>query len=58
MEKLLVASVLLLTFVAPAIGARDPNPVRGFKRALAWAALFHLVYGFSLLLVYPRLAGP
>lgn len=56
MQKLVLLQVLLATVIVPAITARDPNPVRALKRTLLLSFLFILWYGFSLIVVYPRVS--
>lgn len=55
MGQLLLVSVLIATVVIPMYTARDPFPARGLRRMVLWVAVFHLVYVFSLMHVYPRL---
>jgi hypothetical protein len=55
MAKLICMSVLFLTITLPAIAARDPNPMRGFKKAIVWVALFNLVYTWAVLTWIPVL---
>lgn len=54
MQKLILISVLLVTFVLPAIFMRRTND-SGYGVVLAPFSLFTAVYVVLLLLVYPRL---
>lgn len=55
MGKLILISILLSTFLVPAWLARDPSPVRGFRRLVIALAACNLVYLFAVLVIYPRL---
>jgi hypothetical protein len=55
MVKLLLSAVLIATLLLPALGARDPSPVRGLKRTLLCALGFALAWGAALLAVDPRI---
>lgn len=55
MGKLILISILLETFLVPAFIARDPSPVRGFRRMVAAIAACNLFYLFAVLYLYPRL---
>ena len=55
MQKLLLISFLLATFVLPMRAARDPSPARGFRRAVLWIAAFNIAYVIAIVYVLPRL---
>lgn len=55
MSKLLLLSVALVLVAFPLLAARDPHPVRGMKKALAWVISFNLFFVFLLRVVIPRL---
>lgn len=55
MAKLILMSVLFLTITLPAIAARDPHPVRGFKKAILWVVLFNAAYTYGVLVWVLRL---
>lgn len=55
MAKLILISILLSTFLVPALLARDPSPVRGFRRLVVALVACNLVYLFAVLVIYPRL---
>ncbi len=54
MQKLLLMSVLIATFVVPAVLVRRNET--SYSRMLGWFAGFLAVYVFLLLYVYPRLS--
>lgn len=56
MRDLLLRSVFLALFVIPIIAAREPNPMRGLKKALAWFVGFNLLYMLALRFLYPHLS--
>ena len=55
MERLLLISIVLALIAIPVLAARDENPRRGLKRALAGIMAFTFVYAFLLRVVLPRL---
>jgi hypothetical protein len=55
MNKLLLLSLPLGLVVFPLLAARDPHPLRGFKKALVWVLTFNLFFVFLLRVVIPRL---
>jgi hypothetical protein len=55
MGKLLLVLLVLGNVAAPAIGARDPHPARGVKRAALLAAAVDLAYALVVLVIYPRI---
>lgn len=55
MQKLLLLSILLVTFLLPAIAARVKHPRRALVSALAAMAVAELAYAFFLYFVYPQL---
>ena len=54
MLKLLVLSILVLTFVLPAIAAKIGNPRRALFSMLVWMALVEVGYAFFLHFIYFR----
>ena len=52
--KLFVLSILLLTFLLPAVAARIGNPRRAFFSMLVWMAFVEVGYAFFLHYVYFR----
>lgn len=55
MERLILISIVLALIAIPVLAARDENPRRGLKRALAGIMAFTFVYAFLLRVVLPRL---
>jgi hypothetical protein len=55
MRILLLATVLLAVLTIPVAAARDPNPLRGLKRALVLFLGFNLLYMLALRFIYSRL---
>jgi hypothetical protein len=55
MAKLILMSVLFLTITLPAMAARDPHAVRGFKKAILWVVLFNAAYTYGVLVWVLRL---
>jgi len=53
--KLFVLSILLLTFLLPALAAKIENPRRALVTMLVWMAVAELMYGFFLHFIYFRL---
>jgi hypothetical protein len=53
--KLLLFSIVALTFLLPAHAARMRDPRRGLVSALVSMAFAELGYAFFLLVIYPRL---
>ena len=54
MGKLILVSVVFAPLIIAGLAARDPRPVRGFKRLLVFGIAFHILYVFAVLFVYPR----
>jgi hypothetical protein len=55
MEKLILLTLALGQVALPLQVARDPNPRRGLKRALALLAVFTVVAGGLFVLIIPYL---
>lgn len=55
MAKLLLVSILFATIAVPTLAARDPNQVRGLRRALYGTLLFDCCYLLAVRFVLPRL---
>lgn len=56
MRDVLLRSMLVALIVIPLVAARDPNPVRGLKKAIAWFVGFNLLYMLALRFVYSQLS--
>jgi hypothetical protein len=56
MGKAILISIVIGLIALPILAARDPNPRRGLKRALAGLAAFTILYAFLLAFVLPRVA--
>jgi hypothetical protein len=56
MLKLLLLSILFAVIIIPTLAARDPNPWRGFKRALFFFFAFCIAYVVALKYLYFRLS--
>lgn len=54
METLFLLSIVLLGVALPMRAARDPDPRRGFSRALVAFAVCSGAYVFGVLYVLPR----
>jgi hypothetical protein len=52
MKKFLLMSVIYATLLLPCLAARERNPVRGVKRALALSLSFNLLYTFAILVIW------
>ena len=52
----LLLSIIIMAVVIPARAARDPNPRRGFKRALFWFMAYCFFYVFALKYAFFRLS--
>jgi hypothetical protein len=55
MKKFLLMSVLYAFILLPSLAARERNPVRGVKRAMAMVVAFNFFYIFLVLVVWMRL---
>lgn len=55
MQKLLLLSIVISTFVLPVLAARDRNAARAVKKTLILMAVFDLFYMVAIRLVYARL---
>ena len=56
MRKLLLLSMLLVSFALPIRAARDRSAVRGMRRAIVGVAVYVVLYVIALLLILPRLS--
>ena len=54
MGKLILVSVVFAPLFIAGLAARDPRPVRGFKRLLVFGVAFNVLYVLAVLFVYPR----
>ena len=54
MGKLILISIVFGPIAVAALCARDPRPVRGFKRLLVFGVAFNILYVLAVLFVYPR----
>jgi hypothetical protein len=55
LSKLLLLSILAAMIAVPTLSARDPNPRRGFKRALFLFAACCVFYALALKYLYFRI---
>jgi hypothetical protein len=55
MQKLLLISILVITFVIPAVAARDPSPRRALRRTIFWMMAGLFSYVLAVILLYARL---
>jgi len=55
MAKMLLLSILVAAITIPVLAARDPNPRRGFKRALVFFVAYCCCYVMALKFVYLKL---
>jgi hypothetical protein len=55
LRKLILLSFLAGMVIVPALAARDPSAIRGFKRLVAYTVLFNVAYAFAVLFLYHRL---
>jgi hypothetical protein len=56
MGKIILISIVLVPIVLAAVAARDPRPVRGFKRLVLLGVGFHVLYVLAVLFIYPRVS--
>ena len=54
MSRFIVLWVVLGTALVPLLAARDPDPVRGLRKALTYGLAFFALYLVGLLVIYPR----
>jgi hypothetical protein len=52
MKKLLLMSVLYATIILPSLAARERNPSRGVKRAVAMFVAYNFLYVFLVLVIW------
>ena len=52
MKKFLLMSVLYAIIVLPSLAAREPNAMRGVKRAVAMFVAYNFLYAFLVLVVW------
>ena len=52
MKKFILMSVLYAIIVLPSLAAREPNAVRGVKRAVAMFVAYNFLYAFLVLVVW------
>ncbi|MFL5421989.1 MAG: hypothetical protein ACJ79Y_14585 [Myxococcales bacterium] len=55
MGKLLVISVIFAIVAIPIAAAREPNPLRGVRKAVLYTLVFNGAYVLALRFVLPRL---
>ncbi len=58
MKTLALLSIVLATLAAPALAARDVNPVRGARRMILFLLAFDLAYTAYVTLVHASLVVP
>lgn len=54
-QRLLLMSVMGAMIVIPILGARDPVPARGLRRARIGFAVFTVLWAYALVYVLPSL---
>lgn len=52
MKKFILMSVLYAIIVLPSLAAREPNAMRGVKRAVAMFVAYNFLYAFLVLVVW------
>jgi lipopolysaccharide export LptBFGC system permease protein LptF len=57
-DKVILLSMLVVTFAFPALAARDPRPRRGLARLLLALLVFSALYVLLVTHVYARLYVP
>jgi hypothetical protein len=55
MQKFILISILFADVLIPLWAARDPNSIRGMKKALFYMCIFNTMYLLLVMFVYPRL---
>ncbi len=55
MKKFILMSVLYAIILLPSLAARERNPMRGVKRAMAMMVAFNFFYAFLVLVVWMQL---
>ncbi len=55
MQKLILISIIFAYVVIPMWAARDPDAIRGMKKALFFVCAYNVVYLLLVMFVYPRL---
>jgi len=58
MKSLLLGSILLVTFFAPVLAARDRHAMRGLRRMLLFLAVFYVAYVLHVAYVHTSLFLP
>lgn len=58
MKSLLLMSLIVFTFVASGMAARDPRPVRGLRRLIVAFVIFVCIYYFYVSRVNTELFVP
>lgn len=52
MKKFILMSVIYATLIIPILAARESNPARGVKKALALFVAYNFLYAFLVLVVW------
>jgi hypothetical protein len=55
MPKFILISILLVDVLVPIWAARDPNPIRGLKKAVFYMCICNAIYLLLVMYAYPRL---
>jgi hypothetical protein len=55
MQKLILISIILVYVVVPLWAARDPDAIRGMKKALFCVCVYNVIYLLLVMFAYPRL---
>jgi hypothetical protein len=52
MKKFILMSVIYATLILPILAAREPNPARGVKKAVALFVAYNFLYALLVLVVW------
>lgn len=52
MKKFLLMSVIYSTLILPILAARERNPERGVKKAMAMFVAYNFLYAFLVLVIW------
>ena len=55
MEKILLVSIVAITFIGPALAAGIQHPRVALRKAVLWTGIGVLAYLASVVFIYPRL---
>jgi hypothetical protein len=54
MAKLILMSMLIAMVAIPTRAARDPDPMRGLRRALTQVLMFEVAYAFAVRFLWAK----